>query len=177
MAKSTKTGKPKTTAKKTVKRSTEADNLAQELKSLIPKLDEEGLAFLVKQAHVHLYNMQVDALNQTMIKDEQRKSKTVSKPKKVIETGNYFDIKISGTGSGYHILCNNMWISFTVKEITAMVKIVKGEGSDLEIRERLYNWLSRERSDFANTASIADKFDKKLTLLINLLNENFKLKK
>jgi uncharacterized protein YjaZ len=177
MAKVTKTAKPKTTAKKTVKKSTEKDNLAKELKSLIPKLDEEGLAFLVKQAHVHLYNMQVDALNQTMIKDEQRKSKTVSKPKKVKETGNYFDIKVSDTGSGYHILCNNMWISFTVKEMTTMVKIVKGEGSDLEIRERLYNWLSRERGDLLNTASIADKFDKKLISLINLLNENFKLKK
>jgi len=177
MAKTAKTAKPKTTAKKTVKKSAEADNLAKELKSLIPKLDEEGLAFLVKQAHVHLYNMQVDALNQTMIKDEQRKSKTVSKPKKVTETGNFFDIKVSDTGAGYHILCSNTWISFTVKEITTMVKIVKGEGSDLEIRERLYNWLSHERSDFLNTAAIADKFDKKLTLLINLLNENFKLKK
>jgi uncharacterized protein YjaZ len=179
MAKVTKTAKSKTTAKKPVKKSTEKDSLASELKSLIPKLDEEGLAFLVKQAHVHLYNMQVDALNQTMIKDEQRKSKTVSKtkPQKTAGNGRFIDIKISETGSGYHILCNNEWIAFTVKEITAMVKIVKGEGSDLEIRERLYNWLSRERGDLLITASIANKFDDKLTSLINLLNKNFKLKK
>ena len=177
MANVTKIGKPKTAAKKPVKKSAEKDNLAKELKSLIPKLDEEGLAFLVKQAHVHLYNMQVDALNQTIIKDEQRKSKTVSKPKKTVGTGRLFDIRVSDTGSGYHILCNNTWISFTVKEITAMIKIVKGEGSGLEIRERLYNWLFRERGDFLNAALIADKFDKKLMSLINLLNENFKLKK
>lgn len=177
MAKVTKSVKSKTTAKKSVKKSAEEENLAKELKSLIPKLDEEGLAFLVKQAHVHLYNMQVDALNQTMIKDEQRKSKTLSKPQKTVKNVNFFDIKISDTGSGYHILCNNTWISFTGKEITAMVKIVKGEGSNLEIRERLYNWLFRERSDLLITASIANKFDDKLTSLINLLNENFKLKK
>jgi len=177
MAKVTKTVKTKTTAKKPVKKSTEKDNLAKELKTLIPKLDEEGLAFLVKQAHVHLYNMQVDALNQTMIKDEQRKSKTVSKPKKTEGNGRFIDIKISDSGSGYHILCNSEWISFTVKEITAMVKIVKGEGSDLEIRERLYNWLLHERSDLLNTAYIADKFDEKLKSLIILLNKNFKLKK
>jgi len=169
MAKVTKTAKPKTTAKKTVKKSTEKDNLAKELKTLIPKLDEEGLAFLVKQAHVHLYNMQVDALNQTMIKDEQRKSKTVAKPKKNTENSKFIDIKLSDTGSGYHILCNNTWISFTVKEIAIMVNIAKGEGSGLEIRERLYNWLSRERSDFLNTASIANKFDDKLLSLISLL--------
>jgi hypothetical protein len=175
MAKVTKTVK-RTTVKKSGKKSAELNNLAQELKSLIPKLDEEGLAFLVKQAHVHLYNMQVDALNQTMIKDEQRKNKTAEKPKKVVKTGGHFDIKISETGAGYHILASNTWVSFTTKEVTNMVKIVKGEGSNLEIRERLYKWLSGERADFLSTASIADKFDDKLTALINLLNENFKLK-
>jgi len=164
-------------AAKTGKKSVAKDNLAKELKTLIPKLDEEGLAFLVKQAHVHLYNMQVDALNQTMIKDEQRRSKTAPKPKKTVISGKFFDIKISESGAGYHIKCNNTWISFTVEEVTTMVKIVKGEGSDLEIRERLYKWLSRERSDFVNTASIADKFDKKLVSFITLLNKNFKLKK
>ena len=159
------------------KKSAAADKLAKELKTLIPKLDEEGLAFLVKQAHVHLYNMQVDALNQTMIKDEQRRSKTAPKPKKTAVSGKFFDIKTSDSGAGYHIKCNNTWISFTVEEVTTMVKIVKGEGSSLEIRERLYKWLARERSDFVNTASIADKFDKKLEIFIILLNKNFKLKK
>jgi len=181
MAKAVKTGKPRTAAKKPVKKptkkSTEKDNLAKELKILIPKLDEEGLAFLVKQAHVHLYNMQVDALNQTMIKDEQRKTKTSAKPQKTAGNGKFIDIKISDSGAGYHILFNNEWIAFTVKEVTSMVKIAKSEGSNLEIRERLYNWLLNERSDLLITASIANKFDDKLTSLITLLNENFKLKK
>jgi uncharacterized protein YjaZ len=179
MANATKTAKPKTTVKKSAnKKSTEKDNLAKELKTLIPKLDEEGLAFLVKQAHVHLYNMQVDALNQTIIKDEQRKIKTAvkAKPQKTTGNGGFLDIKISDAKSGYHIKFNNEWISFTVKEITTMVKIAKGEGSDLEIRERLYNWLYNERSDLLITASIANKFDNKLSSLITLLNQNFKLK-
>jgi len=60
-------------------------------------------------------------------------------------------------------------ISFTVKEIDTMTKIVKGEGSNLEIRESLYNRLSRESGDFLNTASITNKFDDKLTPLIYLL--------
>jgi len=177
MAKVTKTVRTKTTVKKPVKKPTEKDNLAKELKTLIPKLDEDGLAFLVKQAHVHLYNMQVDALNQTIIKDEQRKSKAAPKPQKAEGNGRFIDIKISDSGSGYHIFCNGEWIAFNVKEITAMVKIVKGEGSDLEIKERLYNWLLRERSDLLNTTCIANKFDDKLKSLIVLLNKNFKLKK
>ena len=50
------------TAKKTMKSETERehDGLAAELVSLLPSLDAEGLAFLVQQARVHLYNMALD---------------------------------------------------------------------------------------------------------------------
>ena len=176
----TKTAKktvPKTKAssspkKKSVKNK-EWENLSKELKTLIPKLDEEGLAFLVKQAQVHLYNMQVDALNKTIIKDEKRQKST---PKKKIDTaaGEFADVKTSG--SGYFVLYNNDWISFTKDEMTTLVKIVLGEGTDTEIKERLYAWLYRERKDVIVTASIAGKFDKKLESLDSLLRSNFKLK-
>jgi len=184
MAKETKakTAKQKAAVKKPVKKSSELETLAKELKTLIPKLDEEGLAFLVKQAHVHLYNMQVDALNQTIVKDAQRANAqrtSAAKTKTTVKAGSggFGDIRISETGSGYHILCNNQWVSFTTGEITAMVKIALGEGSDLEVRGRLYNWLSRERRDLLIAASIADKFDDKLKTLVSLLKKNFKLKK
>jgi hypothetical protein len=182
MAKVTKakTAKKKAPVKRQAKRSSELENLAKELKALIPKLDEEGLAFLVKQAQVHLYNMQVDALNQTIIKDERRKSTTVNttktaktaKPAK--QEGVFKDIKASE--AGYHVLCSNQWIAFTSSEITAMVKIVKSEDSDIEIRGRLYSWLLSERSDLLITASISNKFNENLKSLVTLINNNFKLK-
>ncbi|MDR2542027.1 MAG: hypothetical protein LBC80_01035 [Treponema sp.] len=156
-------------AKTITNKSCEKDNLAKELKSLIPKLDEEGLAFLVKQAHVHLYNMQVDALNQTIIKEEQRKSSTAAKNKKTVKDAGFKNIKI--TASGCHIQFRNQWISFTNSEITALVKIAKGKGADLEIRGRLFTWLARERKDLLNTASIANKFDDNLKPLISLLKK------
>jgi len=160
----------------------ERDNLAKELKSLIPKLDEEGLAFLVKQAQVHLYNMQVDALNKTMIREEERSRKSVSgnkaKPKARPSADNDFlDIKTSDTGSSYFILYSNQWISFSKEEVTTLAKVALGDGTDLEIKERVFNWLSRERNDVLYTASIANKFDNKLISLIDLLRENFKLKR
>jgi hypothetical protein len=165
----TKTVKRKITTKKTVKKMTEKDDLAKELKTLIPKLDEEGLAFLVKQAHVHLYNMQADALNQTMIRDEQRRRKTAQKSQKTTKISGFSDIKYSNVGTGCHILYNNQWISFTSSEIINMKKIANSEGADIEIKGRLYNWLARERGDLLVTASISDKFDDKLISLINLL--------
>ena len=53
-------------AAKTAPKDSEKDTLAKELRSLIPKLDTEGLRFLIEQANVHLYNMQVDVLNRRM---------------------------------------------------------------------------------------------------------------
>jgi len=162
--------------------SREKENLAKELKTLIPKLDEEGLAFLVKQAHVHLYNMQVDALNKTMIREEERSRKSVSGKKvqhkaKPSADNDFLDIKTSDTGSSYFLLYSTEWISFSKDEIITLAKIALGDGTDLEVRERVFNWLSRERNDILYTASIANKFDNKLISLINLLRENFKLKK
>jgi len=151
--------------------------LAKELKSLIPKLDEDGLAFLVKQAHVHLYNMQVDVFNKTIIKDEERVKKFTSGKTAKPVTEDFKEIKISETGSGYYIVYHNEWISFSKEEITAIVKVALGGGTEPVVKERLFNWLSRERKDLLYTASIANKFDNKLISLINLLKENFKLKK
>jgi len=155
----------------------EKEKLAKELKSLISKLDEEGLAFLVKQAHVHLYNMQVDALNKTIIKDEERIKKSASKNKTRLAENDFMDVKISETGSSFYIIYNNQWISFSKAEMTAVVKIAHGAGTELELKERLFNWLSRERNDLLYTASIANKFDNKLMTLINLLRVNFKISK
>ena len=154
----------------------ERADLAKELKTLIPKLDEEGLAFLVKQAHVHLYNMQVDALNKTLIKEDARKKVSAAKkPAKTAERG-FSEVKMSETGSSYYIIYNNEWIAFAKDEMTAIVKIALDSGTEIEIRERLFNWFSRERSDLLYSAAIADKFDDKLKSLIDLLKDNFKLK-
>jgi len=160
------------------------ESLAKELKSLIPKLDEEGLAFLVKQSNVHIYNMQVDALNNSLIKEkirenERKMSNPAKKTVKVQVSGDeqwFTEVKKSASGSNYYIVYNNEWIAFTGNEMATIVKIVFAEGSDLEIRERLFNWLSRERSDLLYTASIGDKFNEKLKSLVSLLKSNFKLK-
>jgi hypothetical protein len=176
MAKAVKKAASSPKKKSTGGGSKERNTLAKELGSLIPKLDEEGLAFLVKQAHVHLYNMQVDALNKTMIKDEARQ-KTAPKRKVQLADSDFLDIKLSDSGTSYFLRYSNQWISFAKNEITDIVKIALGDDSDLEIRERLFNWLSRERNDVLYTASIANKFDDRLVSLLTLLRENFKLKK
>jgi len=173
--------------KKSAGKSKAWENLAKELKSLIPKLDEEGLAFLVKQSHVHLYNMQVDALNSTILKEKERDIASALKKKRSPakinitnedgEEQRFTEVKMSASGSNYYIVYNNEYITFTGKEIAAMVKIAFSEGVDLEIRERLFDWLSHERSDLLYTAEIGDKFNDKLKSLISLLKTNFHIKR
>ena len=169
-----------------IKAGRERDNLAKELGSLIPKLDEEGLSFLIEQAQVHLYNMQVDALNKTLIKSEERRAaknsdKASAKTGKATgRTGqnaagtsdDFNEIKASESGASFYIVYKTEWIMFSKDEMIKLVKIAGGEGSDLDIKERLFNWFARERTDLLRSAGIADKFDKKLKTLAGLLKKH-----
>jgi len=117
-----------------------------------------------------------------MIREEERSRKSVSGKKvqhkaRPSADNDFRDIKTSDTGSSYFILYGNQWISFSKEEVTTLAKIALGDGTDLELKERVFNWLSRERNDVLYTASIANKFDNKLISLIDLLQVNFKLKR
>jgi hypothetical protein len=149
------------------KEKTGQEILAKELRSLIPKLDEEGLAFLVEQAKVHLYNMEVDKLNQAAAdinKTPQRKPGLSEK------TSAPFRIEPSESGSSCYIVCGTDWVMFSKDEMRCLAGIAGAPGDNLEIRGRLFNWFKRERSDFLNTAFIKNKFDDKLKILAALIN-------
>ena len=159
----------------------EWESLAKELRSLVPKLDEDGLIFLIEQAQIHLYNMQVDALNKTLVKSQERAAtaakNTGKGTTKQAKTGQnassegFNDIKMSESGSSYYIVYKTEWIMFSKDEMVKLVKIAGGEGSDLEIKERLFNWFARERTDLLRSAGIANKFDNKLVSLAGLLRK------
>ncbi|MDR1445327.1 MAG: hypothetical protein LBI90_00385, partial [Treponema sp.] len=143
------------------------DSLARELRSLIPRLDAEGLSFLIEQARVHLYNMQVEELNKTLAG-----SGTAAKPAR----GDSFRLERSGSGSSYYIVYNNDWIMLSKGEMVELVRIVSAPGTDPEIRERLYRWLEQERRDVLVSIPMADKFDEKLKTLAALIKQVFQLK-
>ena len=163
----------------------EQKRLEKELFSLIPKLDEEGLAFLVEQAQIHLYNMQVDVLNETLIKFQKKASQKISGKgtAKTVSSGrsggtrrstsidSFNEIKASESGASYYIVYNAEWIMFSKSEMLKLKTIACGAGSKLEIKERLFNWFARERKDLLLSAGIASKFDDKLLALAGLLKK------
>jgi hypothetical protein len=158
--------------------------LGRELKSLIPKLDVEGLAFLVKQARVHIYNMQVDALNKAAQEANMSaaRSKILSnKGKKSLTqaAGKKEPIRIVGNDSGtsFFIYYGNENAIFSKSEMAHLIKMVHSGGTELEIRERLYSWLRRERNDIFSFIPLDNQFDSRLKAIVAIIKKQFKVKK
>ena len=174
-AKKTAAGK---SVKKTRGKDSERESLANELRSLIPQLDSNGLVYLVEQARIHLYNMQVDELNNAAEAANAAAAHSASFSGKA-GTGKSskenFRIIGAESGSSYYLHYRNSEVMFSRDEMIHLVKMVKARGTDLEIRERLYNWFDHERKDVFATVPLADKFDSRLKALVALLKESFKI--
>jgi hypothetical protein len=154
------------------------DNLAKELRSLIPRLDAEGLQFLIEQAQVHLYNMQVDELNEALARPAspgagaKKTDPRAAKPPRQSE-----DIRIEGSGSGssFYLFYHGQSVMFSRDEIIHLVKVVNGPGTALEIAERLFNWFDRERADVFALIPMNDYFDARLKKIAQVVKKNFKV--
>jgi len=154
------------------------ETLAKELSSLIPQLDSEGLAFLIEQGRIHLYNMQVDEMNKEAMAAgkaagaaENSRVKGTSK-----KAAAEFRIEGAPSGSSYYLYYRNNDVMFTGDEMMKLVKIANSKGTDLEIRERLYNWFDRERKDVFSVIPMADKFDKHLKEFAAHVRKRFKIR-
>ncbi|MDR1107289.1 MAG: hypothetical protein LBL44_13115 [Treponema sp.] len=164
------------------KQNTEERALAEELGALIPRLDAEGLTFLIEQARVHLYNMQAEELNNTLLQnaedaeDAEKKTRKSGQKGKAASESEELRIEGSESGSSFYLIYKGKWIMFSRDEIIALAKITAGPGTDLEIRERLYNWIERERSDLFETMPMPDKFDPRLKKLTAVLRKNFRVR-
>jgi len=190
-AKKENTGKPagKPAAKPAAapaKKDIVLERLSKELRSLIPKLDAEGLIFLVKQAKVHIYNMQVDELNNAAaaakaianvatpaagaVKASSAKSAAGQTKNKALR------IKGSESGSSYYLYYANSHVMFSKNEIIELVKIASGSETELEICRRLFVWFGRERKDVFSVLPIQDMHSESLKELIEKLKKNFKVR-
>lgn len=156
-----KTPAAKTPAGKTLAASAEKKALLKSLDALLPRLDEEGLAFLLEQARVHEYNMAIDAENRTrsealargeLFGDEKAARGGGGKPKKTASPGKRkpaagLALERSDDGNTYHFVCEGRYKLFNASEMTAMIKILTAKVSKKEADANLLTWLDRERRD------------------------------
>jgi hypothetical protein len=114
-----------------------------ELIALLPELDDEGIAFLLEQAKVHHYNMEVEKLN--AISDRAAAGASARAPKAAPQSA--LRIERSADGSTYHLVAGGDWKMFTAEEMAALVRITRSGESAEEIARRLRAWFARERKD------------------------------
>jgi hypothetical protein len=169
----------KETAKKTKDSELEAQArivLAKELKSLIPKLDSEGLTFLIQQARIHLYNMKVDELNKVAVAADKSTVKLAAQKRKSAEsTEKKFQIKGTESGSSFYLYYGNNNAMLSKSEMTHLIKMANAGGTDMEVRERFYRWIERERKDIFAVITIKNKFDECLKTLAAYIKKNYTL--
>ncbi len=117
----------------------------KELLALLPELDEEGVAFLLEQAKVHRYNMEVEKLN--AISDRVAAAGPRPTPAGPKPTNSALRIERSADGATYHLVAGSDWKMFTAEEMAALVRISRSGEADEEISRRLRAWFARERRD------------------------------
>lgn len=157
--------------------------LGAELASLIPELDEEGLGFLIEQARVHVYNMQVDALNaETGVAKAvaEASGKTAGTRKGAKVAGGSpanFRVEKSGSGSTYHLISGGKWKMFNEEEMMSIVKIAQSKDPMTEVTDRLCRWFASERPDTFGDLELGDAHDPKMKELVQFLRKKFSVKK
>jgi hypothetical protein len=169
-----------------IKKSALHKKLAVELTSLIPNLDEEGLAFLVEQARVHLYNMDVikhEALLEeaaaTRVAAEKKGSRSAKGAKAANNgkgTGGFTIQKSEGSGA-YHVSYRGKYKMFTEEEMIDMVRIAKSKDPIAEVTGRLHEWLEKERADTFTDLDIGDRFDPAMKELVKFLKVKFAVRR
>jgi len=159
----------------------EAKRLASELRALIPKLDSEGLSFLIEQAKIHLYNMKITEAQQLAEEAEkntkQRRtaksgtSGTTNKNKSTV-----LRIEAAEDSSSYHVVYGGKWKFFSADEMITMVKIANAEKDLRSCATRLYSWFRIERSDVLMDFEIDAANSPLVQEFISVLKSTFKIR-
>jgi hypothetical protein len=153
-----------------------------ELIELLPKLDEEGLTFLLEQARVHLHNMEIDRARQREITaasktSEGSGSKKRTAAKKGGAAASLFRVERADDGKTYHLVYGEAWKLFTAGEMASMVAIVRAKGVEEELALRLHAWFQRERRDALSDFSLGSAAGPASLELVRVLKKTFSGKK
>lgn len=144
--------------------------LLNELKALLDELDEEGLDFLLEQAQVHRYNMEVQRLNEAQ---ERRRAGRQAAPGAAAPRPSPLRIERSEDGQTYHLVFEEHYKMFTSEEMLALVRIAHANADPLEGARGLYRWLARERSDALADLGLKGPSSPGLAELAELLKRSF----
>jgi hypothetical protein len=154
--------------------------LAVELAALLPEIQEEGLRFLLNQAHVLIHNQQVEKVNAEMAKLQgldrrQQGSAAAGAAGAAAKAAAGVDIEENRSGSSFVLVLSPARKFLNREEMRGLVKICRAADNAGEAGTRLYRWLGRQRRDILLDAGIKNENDPRLAALGELVRGRYTL--
>jgi hypothetical protein len=154
--------------------------LEEELQEAIGQIDEDGLAFLLNQAHVLIHNAQVQRIN-TELAELDRKNQAARKAMGhavgagaagiVVPVG----IEESPDRKAFFLTLGSQRKVLALEELKRLVRICYGAESKSAALRQLYTVLSRERGDILADAKIGGPSSPLIEGLFHALRERYHL--
>lgn len=155
----------------------------KDLRALLPKIDDEGLSFLLRQAKVLVHNNKIDKLNEEIdelnverSKAGKKKSAQKGKKKGAGKSGIFIDIEDRPNTSSFILKTPDTRKILNRAELRAVAKICHANPDAPSGASALYRWLKKERSDILSDARIRDPHSPLLADLYHLVKGRYKAK-
>ena len=147
--------------------------LIAEICELMKKISPEGLSFLKEQASVLIYNQGVEASNETVMKEWNKKKKKAPERKRKASSSPEVYIEQLEKPGYFNIRIGKAKLFMDRHEIRALYKIANSAGSAAGGAAGLYNWFRKERSDVLSEGSIESPTSPVLKIIYRELMETF----
>ena len=163
----------KTSTIKSRKKTSDKDELIKELKTLIKDVDEEGLLFLIKQAHVLIYNKKAEEYN---AKSQKLASKgKITKPPFSDKLS--MEIKEADDNSSFIFVINRERKFFTLEEMRKIVNVCHNAADAKDASKKLYSWFKNNRGDVLIDIGIGHSLDPALNTMYDYIIKRYTVKK
>jgi len=169
-------------AKKPAGEGAQRKRLEAELKEAIRQIDEEGLLFLLQQAHILVHNAQVDKLNEEMAELRQKKSagRGAAAKTKALSSARSprsgVSIDEAEGGKAFFLTLGGVRKVMNLEEMRRLVKICYTAESKSAALKQMYTVFARERSDVLADAKIGGPADPALEGLFHAVRNRYSLK-
>jgi len=167
-----KSKKPAKAAKPS--RSARRERLVEELEAAIGQIDEQGLAFLLNQAHVLIHNTQVEKINRELAELD-RKNQAARRALRSTEAASAVRVEEAPDRKTFFLSLGGQRKVLAADELKRLVRICYGAESKSAALRQLYTVLSRERGDILVDAKIGGPGHPLVEGLFTALREKYHL--
>lgn len=151
---------------------TKRDRLERELSGALKEIDEQGLQFLLNQAHVMMHNAQVEKINRELAELE-KKNRAVREAASPAQAA--VRIEESDNRKIFYLALGGQRKVLSLEELKRIVRICYAAESKSAALRQLYTLFSRERSDILFDAKIGNYKNPLLEGLFHAVREKYRL--